>query len=123
MSKYLFKGLDAASAPGPGPVLWFPSPRAFTDMVAQLSITGGGPGFTVMFNVKIEITVNGTDFRAVTTPVLIETGLSPGSNNGAIAHLGPIELMMGIRLNLASISVDGGDSPTISVLLAIDEKD
>jgi hypothetical protein len=123
MAKYLFKGLDAASAPGPGPVLWFPSPRAFSDVVAQISITGGGAGFTVFFNVPIEITVNGTDFRAISTSVAISNSLAPGNNNGAIAHLGPIELMMGIRLNLASLSVDGGDSPTITVLLAIDEKE
>lgn len=123
MPKYLFKGLDAASAPGPGPVLWFQSPRSFTDAVAQVSITGGGPGFTVFFNAAVEITVNGSDFRAITTSAPISTSLAPGNNNGAIAHLGSVELMIGIRLNLTSLSVDGGDSPTVTVLLAIDEKE
>lgn len=123
MPKYLFKGLDAASAPGPGPVLWFPSPRALNDAFVQIEITGGGPGFTVFFNAKVEITINGTDFRPISTIDQISNSLSPGNNDGAITHLGPIGLMTGIRLNLASLSVDGGDSPTLTVLLAVDEKE
>jgi hypothetical protein len=120
MPKYLFKGLDAATATGPGPVLWFPSPRSFNDLVAQITMTGGGPGFTVRLNAVVEATINGSDFRPVTPSQSI---FLTGNNTGALIHLGPVGLMMGFRLNATILDTDGGDSPTATVLLAIEEKD
>jgi hypothetical protein len=116
MSKFLFKGLDAVTVPGPGPTLWFQSPTSFNDMACQINLTGD-PSYSA----TVEVTLNGTDFQSV--PVgfgpsagNIQNGLTGG--NGAYTHLGPIGLMMGFRLNFL-----GKSTGSLTVLLAIDQKD
>lgn len=117
MSKYLFKGLDAASTEGPGPTLWFQCPTSIVDVDAQVNGTS--------FNIAFEITLNGTDWRAIT----VGTGSSSGNirdtifgqpwalgpANGGIVRIGPIGMVMGLRMNLLSGAA--------SILLAIDQKD
>jgi hypothetical protein len=122
MPKYLFKGLDAASAPGPGPVLWFQSPRSFNDLAAQVVLTGPGPGATVRLNAVVEATINGSDFRPVIPAQSIFLAGTGTSNISSLFNLGPIGLMMGLRLNATTLDNDGG-TPNATVLLAIDEKD
>lgn len=121
MSKYLFRALNAVTDTGPGPTLWFQSPTTFHDMAAQVLTTGGASSG---FNVAVEVTLNGEDFRAV--PV----GFPPNNGNivnqmfgspvnGGYAHLGPVGLMMGFRLNLI-LPLSSG---SLTILLAIDQED
>lgn len=119
MSKYLFKGLDAATIAGPGPTLWFQCPTSIVDANAQVNGTS--------FSIALEITLNGIDWRTIT----IGTGSSSGniSNgifsagqpwalgpaDGGFVKIGPIGMIMGLRANLQSGSA--------SILFAIEQKD
>lgn len=120
MPRYLFKGLDAVSVPGPGPVLRFPYPVSFNDMAVQINTNSMG------FYINVEVTLNGDDFR------FVSVGMSPNQGgistpmfsppfNGGYARLGPVGLMTGIRLNL--VFPLESESMTITALLAIDQKD
>lgn len=119
MSKYLFKALDPSITSGPGPTLWFQAPTTIVDSAAQVNGTS--------FVINLEITLNGTDFRSI----IIGTGSSAGNihdslftlglpwaigpADGGFVKIGPIGLIMGLRMNLV-----GGSA---TVLLAIDQKD
>lgn len=110
MPKYLWKALDGASAAGPGSTLMFQHPVSFNDVYAQTSVVG-----SPTYQVGLELTLNGVDFETV-----------PGSDtfsglDGSYIHLGSVPLIMGFRLNITSFS--GSGSPSVTALLAIDEKD
>ena len=114
MSKYLFKGLDEAADAGPGPTLWFQSPTSFKNVAAQIvTSTSGG---AADFGVKIEITLNGTDFRSIGTIGHGTFGSASGGYAILNTVLAPVGLIMGFRLNLLSIA-----SGNIPLLLAIEE--
>jgi hypothetical protein len=141
MPKYLFKGLDAASTPGPGPTLWFPYLTSFNDVAAQFNVTGAYD-----FGITLEITLNGIDFRDIAmnipgntpgwpfvnpntnTDIISQAFFSPSSAvgnprgnpaDGGYIHIGPVGMLMGFRLNLNNV----GSSTTFTVLLAIDQKE
>ena len=141
MPKYLFKGLDAASAPGPGPTLWFPYLTSFNDVAAQLNVTGAYD-----FGITLEVTLNGADFRVIdmnfpanspgwpfnspnsNTDIFTQAQFAPISTvgnpranpaDGGYIHIGPVGMMMGFRLNLNNV----GSGTTVTVLLAIDQKE
>jgi hypothetical protein len=119
MPKYLFKGLDAASSAGPGPTLWFQCPTSIVDANAQVNGTS--------FSIALEITLNGTDWRAITVGTGVASGnisngifsvgapWALGPPDGGFVKIGPIGMIMGLRANLMSGSA--------SILFAIDQKE
>lgn len=105
MSKrYVFKALDAVSATGPGPTLFFNAPASITP--SWQIVTTGSPS-SVAFS--LEITLNGTDF----------TPFSSGSGEGVSGSTGTLPMAIGCRANLTTLA--GGTSPTATVLLGIEE--
>lgn len=103
--RYLFEALSGATV-GIGPALALNEPARVK--LSWQVITTGSPTDIAG---NVQFTMNGTDF-------------SPGFNFSGLDFRGGLEdsyMVKGLRVNLTGIS--GGSSPTITMLMAVEEAD